>query len=836
MKDKPDILPVAQDIVPLRRHGHEWVGLCPLHKEKTPSFSVNVAKQCFYCQGCGQGGDVYDLVMRRFGVDFKEAHAMIGKQEFPQVSQAAREQAPPKRKTSKPPLNAAEPSFHCHWGTPSHVWAYLDTDGSLIHYVTRYDGDDGKKTPQWTWDGFRWGMGHYSGKRPLYNLHQLAARPDDPVLICEGEKATDAAALLFPDSVCVTWSGGANAVDKAEWSALDGRKTIVIWPDADDAGVRAANEIFSLFPHAQVLQTEGRAKGWDAADAVEEGCGRDDIFRFQPAAQPQADTEPPRSLHIDAEAVAEPFDYCGYDGGIYYYLPEEKRQIIDLTAAGHTQNNLLQLASLDFWQGRYPVGKGRDGTASWADAASDLMRKSHHHGIYNPENLRGRGAWLDKGRKVVHLGETLLINGEQSRPGRLESSRHIYEARAGLDVRHRPSATTKRANRLVDLCESLSWENPLSADLLAGWIVLAPICGILRWRPHVWLSGSSGSGKSTVTKDIVTPMVGQFALKIEGTTTEPAIRQSMGKDARPVIFDEAEGETKEDQDRIQRIINLARVSSSGGNITKGGANGRATDYSVRSCFFFASINSTISHYADETRISKLILRRDETTHAEDNYGRILALIHELMHEEYAGEMFARSVEHLNVIEENCRIFTTAAARVFHNRRAADQIGTLLAGRYLCNSSKRIDQKTAEDWIAGRSWNDHTALGANSDEMRLLTYLCSRTVRVSTATGFKEVSVGEIIVGVARQGASAPFIIDDGVRTLGRLGIRVQDENFAVANVSPPLSKLLEGTTWGRDWKRPLRMVPGAEVAPKPVYFAPGLFERATMLPVSLIEN
>ena len=490
---------------------------------------------------------------------------------------------------------------------------------------------------------------------------------------------------------------------------------------------------------------------------------------------------------------------------------------------------------MDHWEGRYPRDKG-NASVGWADATSDLMRVNHQFGIYNPDHVRGRGSWLDGGRKVVHLGESMLVDGELFKPGKLGSSRYIYEAKAGMDIRRAAPANISKANRLVQLCETLSWESELSADLLAGWIVLAPICGILKWRPHIWVTGSAGSGKSTVTKDIVSPMVGHFALKVEGTTTEPAIRQSMGRDARPVIFDEADAESKQDEERIQRIINLARVSSSGGSVSKGGANGKPTDFNVRSCFFFSSINTSITHHADEGRISKLVIRKDESDQAEDNYGRILSLVSELMHEEYAGEMFARSIKYLSVIEENCRIFTTAAARVFKNRRAADQIGTLLAGRYLCNSNRKIDQKAAEEWIGGRSWNDHTALGTSSDEMRLLTMLCSRIVRVSSATGTKEISIGEAIVGIARQGAAAPFLIDDGIRVLANLGIKVIREEFVVANVSPSLSKLLEGTTWSRDWKRPLRMVPGASVSPKPVYFTPGLFERATVLPVSLIAG
>jgi putative DNA primase/helicase len=58
----------------------------------------------------------------------------------------------------------------------------------------------------------------------------LAARNDAPVLICEGEKSADAAALIFPDYVCVTSPGGCKAGHKADWTPLAGRSA-TIWPD-----------------------------------------------------------------------------------------------------------------------------------------------------------------------------------------------------------------------------------------------------------------------------------------------------------------------------------------------------------------------------------------------------------------------------------------------------------------------------------------------------------------------------------------------------------------------------------------------------------------------------
>jgi DNA primase len=62
-----------EEYVPLKKRGQNWVGLCPFHPDKDPSFSVNEQKQIFYCFGCGQGGDVFKFLMKMQGMGFTEA-------------------------------------------------------------------------------------------------------------------------------------------------------------------------------------------------------------------------------------------------------------------------------------------------------------------------------------------------------------------------------------------------------------------------------------------------------------------------------------------------------------------------------------------------------------------------------------------------------------------------------------------------------------------------------------------------------------------------------------------------------------------------------------------
>jgi DNA primase len=73
VRDAVDIVAIASDHTRLRKAGRQYQGLCPIHKEKTPSFSVDPVKGVFYCFGCGAGGDAIKLHMLTSGDDFPAA-------------------------------------------------------------------------------------------------------------------------------------------------------------------------------------------------------------------------------------------------------------------------------------------------------------------------------------------------------------------------------------------------------------------------------------------------------------------------------------------------------------------------------------------------------------------------------------------------------------------------------------------------------------------------------------------------------------------------------------------------------------------------------------------
>ena len=107
VKEKLDIVELIGETVQLRKAGTTCKGLCPFHGEKTPSFTVTPARETWKCFGCGRGGDIFNFVMERDGVDFATAlRSLAGRAGVELSERTTREDA--ERKRLRDALEAAD--------------------------------------------------------------------------------------------------------------------------------------------------------------------------------------------------------------------------------------------------------------------------------------------------------------------------------------------------------------------------------------------------------------------------------------------------------------------------------------------------------------------------------------------------------------------------------------------------------------------------------------------------------------------------------------------------------------------------------------------------------
>ncbi|WP_122500672.1 DUF927 domain-containing protein [Pseudomonas viridiflava] len=244
--------------------GKEYTAPNPTRTDKRAgSLKISVSKGTWSDFATGdKGGDLIDLVRYIDGGTDVEACNKLADLLGVTADSAPAKPAPAKSKAPEwiaiQPIPAEAmnkcPVKHRQHGAPSKVWIYRDDKGQPLMALYRFDlapDEDGKpkkvfapltwckrsdgETTQWRWQGL-------PEPRPLLRLGELALRADAPVVLCEGEKAADAAADLMPSHVATCWPNGSNSWHKADLTPLKGRD-VLLWADNDDSGAACMDAV-----------------------------------------------------------------------------------------------------------------------------------------------------------------------------------------------------------------------------------------------------------------------------------------------------------------------------------------------------------------------------------------------------------------------------------------------------------------------------------------------------------------------------------------------------------------------------------------------------------------
>lgn len=846
-------------------HGHEFK-IGNLDGSPGDSLSINLTKGGVWADFASgdSGGDLIDLTRCMRGLKNNgEAAEELAKEIGFQYEDDKRDKKNSKRHAAdelpvdpmEPVPDGTKPPTHLKGHPVVASWPYYADAKTVVGYDCRIEHSGKKEILPVRWIDGKWKIKGLDKPRPLYRAGDFQRSLNGKrFLVGEGAKCADALAQLLPSYRAVSWAGGAQAIKHTDWSGLYG-KPVLIWPDADEPGRKAAEEIAALLvPHGgeiKILDVSDMPDKWDAADALAEGWDkartmewakpraklfeiREDPFAGSggnPGTPSENEGPPPDTYHDGEFSQAPnqsdddwdfPFRVLGYNNGRYFFLGHGTQQITELTPAAMGDRNLMALAPLAFWENKFSGGKsGPD----WKAAANCIMRISERAGVFDPAvKMRGRGAWLDEGRAVVHLGDRVVVDGISEEPRNVRS-KFIYPLGSALGVELSQPASNQSAHKMIDICTALNWEEELSGRLLAGWCVVALVCGVLPWRPHIWLTGEPGAGKTTVLNDIVKRFLGNFCLTFDGGTSEAGIRQTIGNDALPVVMDEAESEDKREQMMMQGVLQLARRSSSGGAVIKGSVGGDAMQYIVRSCFCFASITSGLEKHADITRFSRLSLAKNRRVNASEEFKTLQMMIFETLTPEYTAAMFARAISNLKTLQKNCKTFTDAAALHMNDRRAADQVAPMLAGAYLCHSTREVTLDDAAKFVSGQQWTEYTAIDEQSPAAALLEHICMQRVRVHGG----EKTIGNLIEDAMIDDADYTETKNAKVILQG-YGIKFDREanGFAFANAGP-IRPLLRNSIWATDHRKVLDKIPGSQKSDSCIYFGPGQSHRAVII-------
>ena len=541
---------------------------------------------------------------------------------------------------------------------------------------------------------------------------------------------------------------------------------------------------------------------------------------------------------IPVPAGREPFSCLGYDTDGYYYQPSSTGQVVRLAASSHGGMNLCRLAPVAYWETLYPSRTG----VNWTAAASDLFARQAVVGMFDPDRLRGRGTWWDRGRCVLHLGDRLVIDGAvQAITDPLESAFRYQRGAALTGPADATPLSDEEALTVLTMASRFWWEVPASALLMAGWLALAPISGALRWRPHLWLTAAAGSGKTTLLERFVAVLLGDMRLMVVGSSTEAGIRQSLRSDALPVVLDEAECNEKVDQQRIQAILALTRVASSESHAStvKGSPGGDVARFQVRSMFLLASIAIGLKQGADRRRFAQLTLRNpaEMPQHERDAHWQSLDRdLDALITPAFAERLLARTISLIPVIHKAVQVFSRVATQHFDSQALGDQYGTLLAGAWSLQSSAVPTQEEAQSLIDGTDWSSYRQATELVDERRCLNRILQHQLRVETEDRVLTRTVLELVEVAAAKVHSPMELIHpkEAANLLNRHGLRVHGQELLISNSAEGLARILEDTAWGNSWATILLRLPGASRC-GPLHFSGIGSTRAVALPLATLD-
>lgn len=534
---------------------------------------------------------------------------------------------------------------------------------------------------------------------------------------------------------------------------------------------------------------------------------------------------PPMTLPWDSPVLP-----LGVDGRMFYFLnvrgqfmPLQDKDIGRLAIIG-------MFGGAEYLREKWPkYAKGSNVIVNFDHGAIGevLIASCHQKGIWTPEdNVRGVGAWAeDSGLMVMHCGDALFLSdGKEIATGL--RGRMLYPA-ASPQPHPEPARGGKGGPAEVLLKKLRSWNwsrGDLDAKLHLGWIGAAFLGAAPEWRPVEWVTGSTGTGKSTLMK-LTRWVFGTRAMVTSEDATPAGIKHKTKNSALPVSIDELESEG--DSRRARDIVKLARIASSGGESLRGSPGGDAMAFTARNVFQFSSIVIPSLPQQDKNRMAILSLEAVEwegarRKAADYEPGADLEEIEEedepadeedsILGGKAEWQRVGRGLRYRVLAEwgrykKTFRAYRKALEAAGHNARGCDQFGAIGAAYDLLMFEGEAELAArAEDWakdLPAASLAETS--GYSSTHQACLAHLLRS--QIDAWRGGAKESVAQLLRRARREREMPDGLggnSKDSVQALEQIGIKVYRDArdpdgkawwIAISHTNTQLAKIYHNTDW-----------------------------------------
>lgn len=464
-----------------------------------------------------------------------------------------------------------------------------------------------------------------------------------------------------------------------------------------------------------------------------------------------------------------------------------------------------------------------------------LIAQSAAAGLFDPTMPERRvGLWRAGDLAVLHLGDQILWGDQWRKPGFRE---------AGALWRAEPTRVPKAApappsacHRLEGLMARWNWQQPHAAAVMFGLWAAGLMGAAVPWRPHGFIVGEAGSGKSTLFRLLAA--ANPLAVEVNDYT-EAGLRQTLSSHASAALLDEADADQALEADKLQRVIGLLRRTSggSGAVVLRGSAGGASQRFEVVASAIMGAILPPILLPQDASRITRLdVLRRAEG-------GPPLPSEGEMREVRALGPAFlARAMEALPRFPA---AFAAAREQLLaldgEAPRVADQVGSILAARHVMQHDTPLGSLGDELDVLGWAIPSAETRAAEGGPQQALHHLLHATLDMQRQ-GERPV----VWRTVLRAQSTTETDGDDARRQLLDHGMRwgpypLRDPTgppcLYVMNNHPQLARIFAGTRWaGGKWAEDLARLRGAIRPENPVKLAGGVKVRCIVVPGGLLPG
>lgn len=505
-------------------------------------------------------------------------------------------------------------------------------------------------------------------------------------------------------------------------------------------------------------------------------------------------------LEEEAERIP-PILPRGRSGDKYVYYSRLYKAEHRYKPSEHTKMNIIAMAPLSTILSYFKIDGELPLARALGDIAAKLLDMSGRAGAYDPRTTRGAGVWNTKEGVIYNAGNACFLctaDGTLTRclniRMRGKAPAIVYEERAACPHPAAEPLTDEEGQALRRLFQARAWAQPYGADIMTGWLACAILGEALPFRPHVWVTAPTNTGKTQLKTDICDLLHGMAVCLESAKATEASCRQYLNKGTFPVIMDEADprsGNAKQ-AGNVMDIMELARSATTGGIISKGSLDGTPREYYIASAFLFFSIRSTLSKDEDLNRFAALDMSPlPPGKELQDLCTRYEAARLEVTAPGYRERLLTRILMNVSRLKSYAAELTAHLRKQGIAARRAEHIAHIMAGQWvLLHTDAMTDEYLTRAVGIARSMEAASA-GDNEASLALITILGYRAATNGLTIGqLARVAYTDSPTGVMDlEGAGARITQYKGK------GAATSEFYLRIDQAHPAIRKALVGTIW-----------------------------------------